>query len=60
MNSILMEKSLKVYRTVIKTPDDKYHIIDWKTCSWGWNMSKKQIKWSTISLPCINIFFSKA
>ena len=24
---------------VIKTPDGKYHIIDWKTCSWGWTRS---------------------
>ena len=25
----------------IKTSDGKYHIIDWKTCSWGWDMKKK-------------------
>ena len=21
----------------IKTDDGKYHVIDWKTCSWGWD-----------------------
>ena len=26
---------------VVKTPDGKYHIIDWKTCSWGWDSRKK-------------------
>ena len=30
------EWNLKGYiDLVIKTPDGKYHIIDWKTCSWG-------------------------
>lgn len=26
---------------VLKTPDGKYHIIDWKSCSWGWKSRKK-------------------
>ena len=26
---------------VIKTSDGKHHIIDWKTCSWGWNARKR-------------------
>lgn len=26
---------------VLKTPDGKYHILDWKTCSWGWNAEKR-------------------
>ena len=26
---------------VIKTSDGKVHIIDWKTCSWGWDAKKK-------------------
>jgi len=26
---------------VIKTADGKYHIIDYKTCSWGWDFQKK-------------------
>ena len=26
---------------VIKTPDGKFHLIDWKTCSWGWPARKK-------------------
>ena len=26
---------------VIKTEDGKIHVIDWKTCSWGWPAAKK-------------------
>ena len=26
---------------VIKTEDGKYHVIDWKTCSWGWDARRK-------------------
>jgi len=26
---------------VLKTKDGKYHIIDWKTCSWGWDARRK-------------------
>ena len=29
---------------VIKTTDGKYHVIDWKTCSWGWDREKKNSK----------------
>ena len=29
---------------VLKTSDDKIHIIDWKTCSWGWDARKKADK----------------
>jgi len=26
---------------IVKTKDGKYHILDWKTCSWGWDMRKR-------------------
>ena len=26
---------------VIKTEDGKYHVIDWKSCSWGWDAKKR-------------------
>ena len=29
---------------VLKTNDGKIHIIDWKTCSWGWDARKKADK----------------
>jgi hypothetical protein len=42
---------------VIKTKDGKYHIIDWKTCSWGWNKEKKSSKLITYQLTLYKKFF---
>mgnify|MGYP001193311001 CR=1 FL=1 len=44
---------------VIKTPDNKYHIIDWKTCSWGWNRSKKSDPMTNYQLTYYKNYFSK-
>ena len=44
---------------VIKTPDDKYHIIDWKTCSWGWTRDKKSDAMTTYQLTYYKNYFSK-
>lgn len=42
---------------VLKTPDGKYHIIDWKTCSWGWDLEKKSDKMTTYQLTLYKKFF---
>lgn len=44
---------------VIKTPDNKYHVIDWKTCSWGWNMRKKSDKLVNYQLTMYKKFFAE-
>jgi len=44
---------------VIKTPDGKYHIIDWKTCSWGWTRDKKSDAMTTYQLTYYKNYFSK-
>tara|TARA_R100001594_G_scaffold148761_1_gene204743 strand:+ start:5680 stop:6444 length:765 start_codon:yes stop_codon:yes gene_type:complete len=44
---------------VLKTPDDKYHIIDWKTCSWGWDSRKKTDKMLTYQLVLYKHYFAK-
>jgi len=44
---------------VIKTKDDKYHIIDWKTCSWGWDTAKKSDPMTTYQLTYYKNYFSK-
>lgn len=44
---------------VIKTPDDKYHVIDWKTCSWGWDMKKKTDKMMAYQLSFYKNYFAK-
>ena len=43
---------------VIKTPDQKYHIIDWKTCSWGWDSKKKADRMTTYQLTLYKHFFA--
>ena len=43
---------------VIFTPsDDKYHIIDWKTCSWGWDNRRKTDKMVTYQLTLYKHFW---
>ncbi len=42
---------------VLKTEDGKYHIIDWKTCSWGWDAKKRSDKYITYQLTLYKKFF---
>ena len=44
---------------VLKTKDGKYHIIDWKTCSWGWEPQKKNDAMVTYQLTYYKHFFAK-
>jgi hypothetical protein len=44
---------------VIKTPDDKVHIFDWKTCSWGWDARKRSDKIVTYQLTLYKHFFAQ-
>jgi|TARA_R110002072_G_scaffold15835_1_gene62522 hypothetical protein len=43
---------------VLKTPDGKYHIIDWKSCSWGWDMKKKTDRIVTYQLTYYKNYFA--
>ena len=43
---------------VLKTPDGKYHVIDWKSCSWGWDARKKNEKMVTYQLTYYKHFFA--
>ena len=57
---LLAEYSFKGYiDLIIKTKDDKYHIIDWKTCSWGWDMEKKSDRMVFSQLLLYKHFFAK-
>jgi len=42
---------------VLKTSDGKYHIIDWKSCSWGWDAKKRSDKYITYQLTLYKKFF---
>ena len=44
---------------VLKLGDDKYVILDWKTCSWGWDARKKNDKLLTYQLSLYKYFFAK-
>ena len=44
---------------VVKTPDEKYHIIDWKTCSWGWDSRRKSDRMTTYQLTLYKHFWAK-
>lgn len=44
---------------VLKTKDGLYHIIDWKTCSWGWELEKKNDTMTTYQLSYYKNFFAK-
>ena len=44
---------------VIKTEDGVYHIIDWKTCSWGWSQNKKSSPITNYQLTYYKNYFSK-
>jgi len=44
---------------VIKTNDGKYHVIDWKTCSWGWNTKKRSDPLVTYQLTFYKNYFAK-
>jgi len=44
---------------IIKTPDGKYHIIDWKSCSWGWSQEKKTDPMVTYQLTYYKHFYAQ-
>ena len=44
---------------VLKTKDGKYHIIDWKTCSWGWDAKKRSDKMIIYQLVLYKHYFCK-
>jgi hypothetical protein len=44
---------------VIKTDDGKYHILDWKSCSWGWDAKRRSEKLVTYQLTLYKKYFCK-
>ena len=43
---------------VVKTADGKYHVIDWKTCSWGWDSKKKADRITSYQITLYKKFFA--
>jgi hypothetical protein len=44
---------------VVKTLDGKYHIVDWKTTSWGWNARRRADPIVTYQLTLYKYYFCK-
>ena len=44
---------------VVKTPDDKIHIFDWKTCGWGWDLRRRTSALTTYHLTLYKHFFAQ-
>jgi len=42
---------------IIRTPDGQHHIIDWKTCSWGWDARRKNDPMVTYQLSYYKFFY---
>lgn len=58
INDIEIDYSYKGFLDlVIQTPDGKYHIIDWKSCSWGWDLQKRSDPLTTYQLTYYKKFF---
>ena len=43
---------------IVQTDDGKYHIVDWKTCSWGWNRDRRSDRMTTYQLTLYKYFFA--
>ena len=58
INDVQLNFKLKGFiDLVLKTTDGKYHIIDWKTCSWGWDSEKKTSRMVTYQLTLYKKYF---
>ncbi len=44
---------------IVKTPDGKYHVFDWKTTSWGWDAKRRSDAITTYQLTLYKHFLSK-
>ena len=44
---------------IIKTEDGKIHILDWKSCAWGWDTKKKTDPMTTYQLTFYKYFYAK-
>jgi RecB family exonuclease len=42
---------------IVKTPDGKIHIFDWKTCSWGWDARRRADALVTYQLTLYKHFY---
>jgi ATP-dependent exoDNAse (exonuclease V) beta subunit len=53
------KKKFKGFIDLVLEKEGTYHVIDWKTCSWGWNHKKKQDRVLSYQLTLYKHFFSQ-
>ena len=54
------DKKFKGYiDAVFRTPDGKIHIVDWKSCSWGWDARKRADPMVVYQLVFYKHFYAK-
>jgi len=53
------EYKFKGFIDLVVKKDDEYHILDWKTCSWGWNSKKKTDRILSYQLTLYKHFYAK-
>jgi predicted RecB family nuclease len=56
---MLNDKNFKGYIDLVLRTGDTYHIMDWKTCGWGWNARRKNDRMTTYQLAYYKNFFCK-
>lgn len=44
---------------ILQTPDGKIHLIDWKSCSWGWDARRRADPLVTYQLTFYKIFYAQ-
>ena len=55
----VIDLKFKGFIDVVIKKGDTYHVIDWKSCSWGWNRDKKTDRLITYQLTLYKLFFAK-
>ena len=57
--SLNTDKTFKGFVDLVLKTGDTYHIMDWKTCGWGWNARRKNDRMTTYQLAYYKHFFCK-
>jgi len=53
------DQIFKGYIDLVIKANGKYHILDWKTCSWGWKAEKRSDKMTTYQLTLYKKYFAQ-
>jgi len=59
MEELKKDMHFKGFIDLVIKKGDTYHIIDWKTCSWGWDTKRKSDRMTTYQLTLYKHFFAK-